>query len=168
MPSQSKTEPSAWMWENGQGFNTEEDVWIGPGGWWITHENGTSELLYAMTGIGAAESAGTLTTVTNHADGDYATGTLTWTVVFSEAATLTGTPQLTFDIDGTAYQADYATGDSTDTWTFTMDAAVAPHGALTVDTEIDLDSGDIENAAGISFINKFPSDYVQPTINIIA
>ncbi|WP_305123537.1 Ig-like domain-containing protein, partial [Roseomonas sp. GC11] len=76
---------------------------------------------YAATATTPLDTvAPVLTTITAPADGQYGIGdTLTFTLVYSEAVQLSGTPVLQFSLDGATVEAALASGNGTDTLTFT-------------------------------------------------
>ncbi len=83
-------------------------------------------------------------------DGTYGVGdTFTLTITFSEAVTVNGTPQLEIELGATDQTADYASGNGTDTLTFTYTVATGDAAAELDYTNINalmLNSGAIEGA----------------------
>jgi len=81
--------------------------------------------------------------------------TVTATVTFSEAVTVTGTPQLALNIGGTTVQADCTGGSGTATLTFTytiLAGQADSNGIAVVANGLGLNSGTIKEAAGNSAV----------------
>jgi hypothetical protein len=122
--------------------------------------------------------APTITSVTGPAAGTYIVGqTLDFTVVFSEAVAVTGTPRLVLTIGSTTRYATYLTGSGTSTLTFryTVQAGDLNSDGIAVASPIDLNGGTITdvpgNDAGLSFTPPDNSgvlvDGVAPTITSV-
>lgn len=88
-------------------------------------------------------------------DGIYETGTsLDFSVLFTESVFVSGTPQLTIDVDSGIVTADYVSGDGTDTFLFSY---------LITGSDVDIDGislnaliGSIADAAGNAAILDLP------------
>ena len=125
---------------------------------------GSNDAILTLPAPGAAGSLGankalvvdgvvpTVTNVTSStADGAYTVGSaIALQVTFSEAVTVTGTPQLTLETGVTDAVVDYASGTGTDTLTFTYTVA-AGHTSADLDyaatTSLALNGGSIRDAA---------------------
>ncbi|MBI2931148.1 MAG: FG-GAP repeat protein, partial [Planctomycetes bacterium] len=104
----------------------------------------------------------TVTNVTSTtADGTYGIGaTLSITVTFSEAVTVTGTPQLTLATGGPGTIVNYSSGSGTNTLTFTYTVA-AGNTSLDLDyvatNSLTLNGGSIQDATGNNATLTLPS-----------
>lgn len=84
------------------------------------------------------------------AAGTYAAGAnLDFTVTFSEAVAITGTPRIALDVGGTPRYAEYVPGPAGDTHTFRLvvDAADVDSDGIDILSPIDLNGGSIQDAA---------------------
>ncbi|MBI2606705.1 MAG: hypothetical protein HYW49_11565, partial [Deltaproteobacteria bacterium] len=113
---------------------------------------GAAGSLGANKAIVIDTSVPTITSVNSStADGTYGTGsTISIQVNFSEAVTVTGTPQLTLETGATDAVVDYASGSGTSTLTFTYTVDNG-HGSLDLDyvatTSLALNGGTIKDTA---------------------
>jgi hypothetical protein len=122
--------------------------------------------------------APTITSVTGPAAGTYIVGQhLDFTVVFSEAVAVTGTPRLVLTIGSTTRYATYLTGTGTSTLTFryTVQAGDLDSDGIAVASPIDLNGGTIKDVPGNNAVLTFTPpdtsgvlvDGVAPTITSV-
>jgi hypothetical protein len=123
--------------------------------------------------------APTITSVTGPAAGTYIVGQhLDFTVVFSEAVAVTGTPRLVLTIGSTTRYATYLTGSGTSTLTFryTVQAGDLNSDGIAVASPIDLNGGTIKDVPGNNAVLTFTPpdtssvlvDGVAPTITSVS
>jgi ELWxxDGT repeat protein len=122
--------------------------------------------------------APTITSVTGPAAGTYIVGQhLDFTVVFSEAVAVTGTPRLVLTIGSTTRYATYLSGSGTSTLTFryTVQAGDEDSDGIAVASSIDLNGGTIKDTNGNDAVLTFTPpdtsgvlvDGVAPTITSV-
>jgi hypothetical protein len=122
--------------------------------------------------------APTITSVTGPAAGTYIVGqNLDFTVVFSEAVKVTGTPQLQLTIGSTTEYATYqgGTGTSTLTFRYTVQVGDLDSDGIAVASPIDLNGGTIKDVLGNNAVLTFTApdtsgvlvDGVAPTITSV-
>jgi hypothetical protein len=122
--------------------------------------------------------APTITSVTGPAAGTYIVGQhLDFTVVFSEAVVVTGTPRLVLTIGSTTRYATYLSGTGTSTLTFryTVQAGDLDSDGIAVASPIDLNGGTIKDVPGNNAVLTFTPpntssvlvDGVAPTITSV-
>jgi hypothetical protein len=120
-----------------------------------------------------------ITSVSGPAAGTYIVGQhLDFTVVFSEAVVVTGTPRLVLTIGSTTQYATYLSGSGTSTLTFryTVQSGDLDSDGIAVASPIDLNGGTIKdvpgNDAGLTFTPPDTSgvlvDGVAPTITSVS
>ncbi len=116
---------------------------------WVDPETG--EVLVAIRNL-SGKSASTIVSLTLNASAYKVGDSLTVAVRFSEAVTVTGTPQLTINFNAQARTLDYASGSGTPTLVFgapytvaTGDTAAA--GLITFTSPIALNSGTMKDTA---------------------
>jgi hypothetical protein len=122
--------------------------------------------------------APTITSVTGPTAGTYIVGqNLDFTVVFSEAVAVTGTPRLQLTIGSTTQYATYQSGSGTSTLTFryTVQAGDEDTDGIAVASPIDLNGGTIKDTNGNDAVLSFTApdtsgvlvDGVAPTITSV-
>jgi hypothetical protein len=122
--------------------------------------------------------APTITSVTGPAAGTYIVGqNLDFTVVFSEAVAVTGTPRLVLTIGSTTRYATYLSGTGTSTLTFryTVQSGDLDSDGIAVASPIDLNGGTITDVPGNDAVLTFTPpdtsgvlvDGVAPTITSV-
>jgi hypothetical protein len=122
--------------------------------------------------------APTITSVTGPAAGTYIVGqNLDFTVVFSEAVAVTGTPRLVLTIGSTTRYATYLSGSGTSTLTFryTVQPGDLDSDGIAVASPIDLNGGTITDVPGNNAVLTFTPpdtsgvlvDGVAPTITTV-
>jgi hypothetical protein len=122
--------------------------------------------------------APTITSVTGPAAGTYIVGqNLDFTVVFSEAVAVTGTPRLVLTIGSTTQYATYLSGTGTSTLTFryTVQSGDLDSDGIAVASPIDLNGGTIKDVPGNDAVLTFTPpdtsgvlvDGVAPTITSV-
>ena len=170
--SNSYTEPSLWMHNDGNADIQKDDIVKTARGWEKMYPDGRSELLISMPLKGgvAPTVAAYITAVTNPANGTYGiTDVLTWTLITDKAVNVdtgSGTPRLVIDVAGTPFYANYASGSGTTSLVFEYTIGNETGNDITVGPEVDLNGGEIEEANGLDFNNDLPSGYVQANIDI--
>jgi uncharacterized delta-60 repeat protein len=111
----------------------------------------------AMVGIGTifsvtlATPAPAITSVTGPANGSYKAGqTLSFTVNFSAAVTVTGTPQLPLTVGSTSRNASYASGSGSTalTFTYTVQTGDNDSDGIVSTSPLTLNSGTIKATSG--------------------
>jgi hypothetical protein len=107
-----------------------------------------------VTAVSSTTSAGT-----------YGSGTVTLTVAFSEAVTVTGTPTLTLS-DGKTASYSSGTGTNTLTFIYTIGAGDTTSGSALDVTALSLSGGTIKSAAGTAATLTLSGDVV-PSKNIV-
>jgi hypothetical protein len=123
--------------------------------------------------------APTITSVTGPTAGTYIVGqNLDFTVVFSEAVNVTGTPRLQLTIGSTTQYATYQSGSGTSTLTFryTVQAGDEDTDGIAVASPIDLNGGTIKDTNGNDAVLSFTApdtsgvlvDGVAPTITSVS
>jgi hypothetical protein len=123
--------------------------------------------------------APTITSVTGPTAGTYIVGqNLDFTVVFSEAVAVTGTPRLQLTIGSTTRYATYLSGTGTSTLTFryTVQAGDEDTDGIAVASPIDLNGGTIKDVPGNNAVLTFTPpntsgvlvDGVAPTITSVS
>jgi ELWxxDGT repeat protein len=175
-----------WSWD-GTSASLVADINTNPGGSsnpsWLTNVNGT--LFFAAddgtTGVelwATDEWAPTITSVTGPTAGTYIVGqNLDFTVVFSEAVAVTGTPQLQLTIGSTTEYATYqgGTGTSTLVFRYTVKPGDLDSDGIAVASSIDLNGGTITDVPGNNAVLTFTPpdtsgvlvDGVAPTITSV-
>jgi hypothetical protein len=122
--------------------------------------------------------APTITSVTGPAAGTYIVGqNLDFTVVFSEAVAVTGTPRLVLTIGSTTRYATYLSGTGTSTLLFryTVQSGDLDSDGIAVASPIDLNGGTIKDVPGNNAVLSFTApdtsgvlvDGVAPTITSV-
>ncbi len=114
------------------------------------------------TTAAADTTAPTVSNVTSPtANGSYSTGdTISITVTFDEAVTVTGTPQLTLETGTTDRSLDYASGSGTNTLTFTYTVQSSDISAdldYTSTSALALNGGTIRDGAGNDAVLTLPT-----------
>jgi hypothetical protein len=123
--------------------------------------------------------APTITSVSGPAAGTYIVGQhLDFTVVFSEAVAVTGTPRLVLTIGSTTQYATYLSGSGTSTLTFryTVQSGDLDSDGIAVASPIDLNGGTIKDVPGNDAVLTFTPpntssvlvDGVAPTITSVS
>lgn len=160
----SLLEPAHWMTYDGT--KDTDDIFKDPdvGGWVKIKQDGTKELLHCLKSPGNA--APIISSITKQADGTYSfPETLSFSVVFNEAVTVTGTPKLqVYTEAGVLYDLSYASGSGTATLVFSGAPAGIANGDLMVVPEVYLGVATIKDASGNICNNDFPSNFVQGAI----
>jgi ELWxxDGT repeat protein len=180
------TDVELWSWYGGSAALVTD---INPGGssnpTWLTNVNGT--LFFAAddgtTGVelwATDEWAPTITSVTGPDAGTYIVGqTLDFTVVFSEAVAVTGTPRLVLTIGSTTRYADYDPSSSSSAnlvFRYPVQSGdLDPDGIAFAFTSIDLNGGTITDVPGNNAVLTFTPpdtsgvlvDGVAPTITSV-
>ncbi|MDX1558668.1 MAG: Ig-like domain-containing protein [Marinobacter sp.] len=112
---------------------------------WRTPDSSTGQFTGTLNidGTGAITLSVAVPTAGTYTPGD----TLSFTPTWNETVNVTGTPAINFTIGGSARQANYASGDGTDTTVFSYTVQAGDEGAVSVGT-LTLDGGTIKDAAG--------------------
>ncbi len=116
----------------------------------------TDALSDGVITIQADETAPTIISVAAPTNATYkATQHLDFTVTFSEAVTVTGTPQLALTIGGETKYATYQSGSTTDALLFryTVEGSLNDSDGIAVASPLDLNSGAIKDAAENAIAN---------------
>ena len=104
------------------------------------------------TSSSADTTAPSISSVVATADSTYASGDdLDFSLNFSEAVTVTGTPRIALTVSGSTYYANYSAGSETSTLTFryTVSAATSSDwDGIDMASPIELNGGTIKDAAG--------------------
>lgn len=163
----SRIAPEPWMYLDGNGKVTTDDIIKKSGGWFKVHPNGQEELIHSLKTIG--DVAPYIVSITNHADGTYPDSTaFSFTVVFSENVTVNevgGTPaMIVYTEEGDEYLLDYASGSGTTDLVFTGTPTGIADGNLVVMDEIFNLGGTIKDSVGQDVDVRFPTGYIQPAI----
>jgi len=122
--------------------------------WQIKYADGTLSDVFRVN-IDIQEAAADVTgpvinSVSVPAAGTYTEGqALTFTGIWNEGATVTGTPAINFDLGGSARQANYVSGTGTvsSVFTYTVQSGDEDTDGITV-TSLTLDGGTIKDTAG--------------------
>lgn len=141
-------------------------------------EDGNEDGYFALALAGVLPP--TITSVTSPTDGSYKEGApLSFTVDFSSAVTVTGTPQLAFTLGTTEVTATYASGSGTTAlvFTYTVQADDTDSDGIELTSPLDLDGGTIR-ATGTTLDAKLDFtapdtsavlvDAIAPTVETIA